>query len=417
MVSSQLESTSNKILPETVLQQLSTSFNVNMSQRNCFKCSSYLLNFYGVHFFPGLVFSQRTIRICGYLQVFMIALSVSFNIYRMVILHQKEAIAAVLANNIVLVLMTYKTRKVAGSHQMVLSHAFELLSVRYRTKLSGGDTKIVMLQLSQTIFFIVGLCAYISFHVEESRDQLLKTFPFIQSNDSNFVIVLKMLLLDTIQNIFYYGQVYSGWNILNVNSCTFSFFSRRLLRDLKKMSKEKNEYVWLQRIVLFRIRLRHYWQLKAQSDDNINLLPLLWLFFGLFSCVSFFTRVLVDWDQLRKQAIIMLMTVIIVISCCITIFVSLWMTDRTDRYYDEVIAKALLVSEQGKIRFSENNVNESIGLQLSLFDYEIKNRPDVRHTIWGIMILDRSLLISYLASAINFFVMVLTIRISVKQQL
>ena len=370
------------------------------------------MNFYGANFFPGVVMKDRTIKIIGIIQVFLIIILFFVNLYTFIKLRQKEAIIAVFTIHSAIGVSIYFVRSRVRKQQEVLTKTMTLLTWKDKRKLAHSDKLIAFTQMFFVGTFMVILLYCMILNLEETKRQMSRTFDLKIEN--SITAAVGMFFVNMLRLVFSYGQSFPGITMTTLASFIFENAANRLLKDVKSLFNERNEKIFLNKVIKLRENLHSYWEWKQMSDSNINFVPLFWLFFGIVSSTSFCTKLIVDWDSFRDQKIIMSMNGFMVVSSYVGIVCSFLLSNRCDRQFEEVFIKAAMLPKTCNFESLDDKVQKDIKLQLLLLNYEIKNRPDVRYSVYKIIKLDRSLLLSYMASTINFFVMVLQIRVSGK---
>lgn len=198
-------------------------------------------------------------------------------------------------------------------------------------------------------------------------------------------------------------------SIYFISLLVFRAFALRLLDDIRLTAY----YMTEERLGEIRKNLRTFWSLKVQLDGHLSIFPFAWTTNVFVTMTILFTRVVVNFEYLRFHNPFTLVSVGLTFLFMAYFCIMFFFTETVDRVVDECTQAAFNLTDP---RFRDLMLqNLGIRREITLLHHDLTNRPKTHSTIVGMARVSKKTLITLTGALINFSVMVINIRMAVKQ--
>ena len=164
-------------------------------------------------------------------------------------------------------------------------------------------------------------------------------------------------------------------------------------------------------ICVVRKHLRIYWTVKTKMDQLLNIFPFIWLSYSFIGMTILFTRLIVDWTKDTQNDTFVLLACYISFQTWLCFLFKFCLFEAADRALQETMQMAFGLTDP---RFRSTVIDEEVMKQIHFLHHELTNCPNSYNTILGMVRFSRKTIINYVAALVNFAVMMINIRMALR---
>ena len=282
------------------------------------------------------------------------------------------------------------------------------LSEKDLIKIQKTDKWINVLHLSVLTAFSVLAVVYFVCNKTEIKSQLEKTGPPL--SDAMVVVI-------TVIAFVYHMKVLYG-----IIACSIMLYSMTMVvfecmgQNLKRMIRQTLvDGPTVQSISLIRTQLRIYWNWKQKADKFLNVFPFIWAAYVFLTFSLVFTKLIFEWHTENQRQVFLMINMF----SCLLIIIGLALKWHLYTAPDKTLDKCMqlvfsLTDPRTSIRGNQVTADAKLHQEILSLHLEIGNAPNTHSTILGAVRLNFKSLISYIGALVNFSVMIISIRMAVK---
>ena len=227
---------------------------------------------------------------------------------------------------------------------------------------------------------------------------------------SSFWLSDTMVILRGFSFFFSYGVAISGIMCCSTGLyATIMTIFKLFCDNIKEITLEVMNDMTAENICVVRKHLRIYWTVKTKMDKFINIFPFIWLSYSFVGMTILFTLMIVEWRQDTQNDTFTLLACYITFQTWLCFLFKFCLFEGADRAFQETMQTAFGLTDP---RFK--STDEETMRQIHFLHHELTNCPNSYNTILGMVRFSRKTIINYVAALVNFAVMMINIRMALR---
>ena len=211
---------------------------------------------------------------------------------------------------------------------------------------------------------------------------------------------------------FSYGATINGIVVCSTGLyATIMIIFKLFCNHIKEITLQVMNDMTAENICVVRKHLRVYWTVKTNMDQLLNVFPFVWLSYCFVSITILFTLMIVDWKEQNERHPFVLLTCYLTFLTWVCFVGKFFMIESADRAFQDTLQAAFGLTDP---RFRSTVTDEKLMRQIHLLHHELTNCPKSHNTILGMARFSRKTIINYSAALVNFAVMMINIRMALR---
>ena len=267
--------------------------------------------------------------------------------------------------------------------------------------------KLMLVSLA-VLFFCTQICCmcYVKYNMKFFRSTMVKT-GITEEFATDTTMISKGFLF-----VMAYGITINGIMACSNTMYTLIMVAFRIYCDVLKRAIERVRYhMTAESVCLIRKRLRFYWDAKSQMDRLINIFPFIWMSYSFVSTTVLFTLIVVESRNNIEQHPFVLLSAYLTLTAIFFFTLRFFIMETADNAFQKCYDAAFSLSHP---RFKTTVTDEQLRDQIYLLHHELTNCPKTNNTILGMARFSRKTIITFIAALVNFAVMMINIRMALK---